>query len=236
LTKRFVRPQGSFGARAVGNAIHAFVERISRQIATSVAAGTDAPTVMDQLLEEIPSWVPAVRATLRAGSLPADEVDRASYVVERALKNLLQSQDGRWILLPHRGAEDESAWRSGDTRVRLDRSFFAGSKPRSAGDDTLWIIDFKTADRAEAEQNAFLQAERTNYAQQLRTYAQMRLRTLPAETPIMLALFYPLMGRLISWRYEPAEEVEAPLLHVPAPEAEEQEPPTNTKGQFSLFG
>jgi ATP-dependent exoDNAse (exonuclease V) beta subunit len=240
--ERFVRPEGSFGARAVGNAIHAFVERLTRDVAQRTLIGEQTEHVMEQLENVVPTWQPAMRATLLSSGLPPAAADRAAHTVERALINMLRTDDGRWLLLPHQAATVESAWRSGagadEVRVRLDRSFFAGSKPRTAGEDTLWIVDFKTADRAAAEQDAFLQTERATYAQQLRTYAQMRLRTLPAETPIMLALFYPLMGRLISWPYTEADEVEASLPNVPLVEAEveEKEPAANTKGQFRLFG
>ena len=239
---RFARPHGTFGARAVGNAIHAFAERLSQAVARRIAEGEPPEEVFDRMESDVPQWQPAIRAILRSGGLPPAVVERAAGTVERALLHMLRSKDGRWLLLPHRMASTEAAWRSGEgadeLRVRLDRSFFAGSKPGAQGEDTLWIVDFKTGDRTAAEQDAFLAEERINYEPQLRTYAQLRLRMLPPDTPVMLALFYPLMGRMIAWKYE-AEDVPAIPAEAISASAEatgDAVPTFNGKGQFSLFG
>ncbi|MEK6398614.1 MAG: hypothetical protein V4734_11060, partial [Terriglobus sp.] len=171
-----------------------------------------------------------------AGSLPPSVVERASATVLRALTSTLQSAEGRWILAPHTAATGESAWSSGvfgtETRVRLDRSFFAGPEPLAAGEDTFWIIDFKTGDRTgpnetEATRNAYLQEERATYDAQLRTYAAVRQPTLPPGTPIRLGLFYPLMDRLVWWSYgDTSTEEVSPVKELPS---------ANDKGQFNLF-
>ena len=237
----FARPSGTFGARAVGSAIHAFVERLSTELATRMLSGESLTEAAHSLLPTVQSWQPAIRATLRAGSLQPSVVERASATVLRALTSILQSAEGRWILAPHQGASGESAWHSGvsgaETRIRLDRSFFAGTEPLEAGENTFWIIDFKTGDRTgpnetEATRNAYLQEERATYDGQLRTYAAVRQPTLPAGTSIRLALFYPLMDRLIWWPYDEA----TPATVNPEATAEEEPPAANDKGQFSLFG
>jgi ATP-dependent exoDNAse (exonuclease V) beta subunit len=226
---RFERPEGTFGARAVGNAIHAFVERLTNEVSSRVQAGATAGDAMDALLLNLPSWKPAIRASLRANSLPADVVERASATVHDALSTMLSSDIGRWILEPHRAATSEAAWRFGSAedavRVRLDRSFFAGAAPQLPGDGTLWIIDFKTGNRS-GEQDKFLQEEREKYEGQLRAYAEVRLRSLPEGSPVMLGLYYPLMGRLISWQHAALE----------APKPEEQVEQTGVRDQLSLFG
>jgi ATP-dependent helicase/nuclease subunit A len=230
---RFERPEGTFGARAVGNAIHAFVERLANEIAARARAGIATDSAMSALSAELPSWSRAIHASLRSGGLPLDVVERAAVTVLDALKTMLASGTGRWILEPHRMASTEAAWRSGsledNVRVRLDRSFFAGSLPMQPGNDTLWIVDFKTGNRTgnADQQDKFLEEERTKYEGQLRAYAEVRLRSLPAGSPVMLALFYPLMGRLISWPYETAPSSTPPT------------PATATKAsreQLSLFG
>jgi hypothetical protein len=231
----------------VGNAIHAFVERVSQTVAQRIAEGEMPELALNRMERDVPQWSTAIHAMLRSGGLPPAAVDRAAGTVERALLNMLRSKDGRWLLLPHRMATNEAAWRSGtgtdEIRVRLDRSFFAGSKPGAAGEDTLWIVDFKTADRAVAEQDAFLGEERIAYEQQLRAYAAMRLKTLPPETPVMLALFYPLMGRIKWWQYD-AEDIPTVAEASDAgarpgattEEGAELASTPNGKGQFSLFG
>lgn len=205
----FARPVGTFGARAVGNAIHAFLERLSGEMAGRVAAGETAAEAAHGLLAVVPEWMPAVRATLRSASLPPAVIDRASGTVLRALTNVLRSAEGRWILQPHRGAVDEGSWRTVDERrVRLDRSFFAGSAPGEDGDGTFWIVDFKTGDRVgNGDAEEFLRDERVKYEGQLRTYAEVRRTTLPVGTPIALGLFYPLLDRLVWWRFDEAHGV-----------------------------
>ncbi len=225
----FSRPQGSFGARAVGSTIHAFIERLAGELAEKPRKADQADRVATDLLQELPAWRPAVHATLRAGGLPLDGAGRATETVLRALGNLLGSEEGRWLLAPHAGAASEAPWRSAENsggmqRVRLDRSFFAGSKPGQPGASTLWIIDFKTSDRAPKEQDAFLAEEREHYSPQLETYAKLRLKLLPPETPVMLALSYPLMGRLVYWAFGASTE---PLSPVTGP---------ITDGQMALFG
>ena len=194
----YTRPQGSYGARVVGNTIHAFVERLANQIATGDTAIA--------LSAQLPAWRPAIHTHLRAMALAPAPAQRATATVLRALTNLLGSEEGRWLLHPHRNAGSETAWRAGTdddlTRIRLDRSFFAGSAPGAVGDDTLWIVDFKTGDHT-GDAAHYLAEQRERYTPQLRGYAQTRLRTLPPHTPIMLALSFPLMDKLICWPYLP---------------------------------
>jgi ATP-dependent helicase/nuclease subunit A len=222
----FERPQGSFGARVVGSCIHAFIERVGNEFAARLGSASASAEVAEALLHEVPSWQSAIVATLRSGGLPVNVVERAAGTVERALRNLLGSAEGRWLLLPHRSALSEAAWRSqpGAGGVRLDRSFFAGSAPGKSGEDTLWIVDFKTGDRDKGDLDAFMRSEREKYSGQLIAYAEIRLRALPPETPVMLALYYPLMDRLECWSYR-SPSVAPPEL---APESSRRE-------QMSLF-
>ncbi len=199
-------PGGTFGARAVGNAIHAFVQRLADEVQAAARAGLSPDAAADQLLDRLPSWTPAMRAILRSGGLAPGESLRATKTVELALSNLLNTAEGRWILAPHPAAESESAWRTMDDaavrRVRLDRSFFAGPLPLAPGTNTLWIVDFKTSDREAGERDAFLRKDLELYRPQLEGYGRLRLRALPAGTPVRLALVYPLMKHLVHWPFE----------------------------------
>jgi ATP-dependent helicase/nuclease subunit A len=256
----YQRPDGSYGARVVGNAIHAFAERAANEVASQVAAGDDAETSLDAVAAAIPGWHNAMLATLRAGGLPPDAAKRAALTVEQALSRMLTSPEGRWLLMPHTGAATETAWRAGEAdssiRVRMDRSFFAGPEPSAPGSDTLWIVDLKTGNRDSLrEQDELLAEGRIKYASQLDTYAQVRLQALPpeAQPTVMLALFYPLMNRIIYWPYvadsesinpnnsrHPATK-EEPAIELPVADAQSssadtaQQPPENKKGQFQLF-
>ncbi len=232
MPPRFPRPEGSFGARAVGSVIHAFIERLIHECA-AFPDSSDTDTLTRHLLSGLDTWRSAIRTALASGGLPPGEVERASQTVHRALRTLLESPDGRWLLRPHRQAATESSWRSayaGETRqVRLDRSFFAGPQPHAPGEDTLWIVDFKTGDH-DLDRDAFLQEERLRYEPQLRTYADVMLRSYPAATPVMLALFYPLMGRLVYWPY--TEEV---MPRADVPPISHPSAASNGKVQLTLF-
>jgi hypothetical protein len=61
-------------------------------------------------------------------------------------------------------------------------------------------VDFKTSAQSTAVPASFDETERRKYGPQLETYAQAQ-RNLTADTaiPIMLALYYPLLPRLIFW-------------------------------------
>jgi hypothetical protein len=98
----------------------------------------------------------------------------------------------------------------------------------SDGDDTLWIVDFKTGNRTGTlkQQDAFLAEERAKYEGQLRAYAEVRLRG-GSGFKVMLGLFYPLMGRMISWPYDQALE--------PAG-VKADSTPEKVREQMSLFG
>ena len=160
-------------------------------------------SIAHQLLLEIDSWQPSIHALLRSSGLPPDEAERAAKTVMKALSNTLRSRQGQWLLQVHDGGQSESAWSSaGDNlntlRVRMDRSFFAGLEPLTTGDDALWIVDFKTADRT-GNIESYLEGERERYTDQLQTYADVRRHALPDTKTVMLALYYPLMDRLIYW-------------------------------------
>jgi hypothetical protein len=267
----YARPDGSFGARAVGRAIHVFLERLSSELAQGIAANESATDAADRLLQDIPAWNDAIHATLRAGGLPRAASERAVTTVLRALQGMLTEPDCRWVLLPHRAGATESAWRSvageGARSVRMDRSFFAGDVPRQTGDDgTFWIVDFKTGDHEPRTADTYLAGERVKYEPQLATYAEVMRTRLPDGTRIMLALCYPLMGRLTCWPFEKRHENEPvevtgtlrtsapqPQTQIqpqadmqpehPAPEEDtfrdpetEPEPERNKKGQLQLFG
>ena len=78
-------------------------------------------------------------------------------------------------------------------------TFFAGPSPLTGGSSTFWIVDFKTATEHSRSREDFEAAELARYRAQLETYARIRRAVLPTGTPIRLALYYPLIPRLIHW-------------------------------------
>lgn len=188
---RFERPEGSFEARAFGNAVHEFLELLARQLAHG--------TLPDELLNEITHWEPRISAVLRSEGLGAPRVKQLSSRVLKALENTLRDIQGRWILGAHKEASSELAltsWAEARRSVRLDRIFRAGAMPLAEGDDYLWIVDYKTTTHSGEGMEAFLASERAKYNAQMQTYAQTINR---AGRKMRLALYYPLLSQLTWW-------------------------------------
>ena len=180
----FPRPEGSYQARAFGNAMHTFLELLAKRIATS--------TPIQSLVEELPTWTPRITTILRSGGLAPE----ASTTLLRGLKNTLQDPIGQWLLTPHTEALSEFTLTTASGTIRLDRTFLAGPDPNTTGNTHLWIIDFKTGSHAAKDQAQYLESEREKYAPQLETYAR---HLAPRGLPIRLALYYPLLPAFLHW-------------------------------------
>ncbi len=114
----FERPEGSFEARAFGNAVHGFLE----MLANALSEGSDA----DALLRELVSWEPRITSVLRSDGLSLASVQRLVPRVVTALKNTLCDPEGLWVLRSHIDAASEFAltsWVEARSSVRLDRVF-----------------------------------------------------------------------------------------------------------------
>lgn len=185
------RPEGSFAARAFGNAVHAFLDRCAQRL----AAGCSPQT----LLSELPDWKPAIATVLRANGLSASDIARQTAGVFEALTRTLNDPQGRWLLSPHPEAESEAAlitWAEKRASLRLDRTFQAGAQPLEPGSDFLWIIDYKTSTHRGADLATFLSEHRLLYAPQLEFYAQ-QMQT--GDRPVRLAIYYPRLAQLDWW-------------------------------------
>ena len=192
----FDRPEGSFEARAFGNAVHAFAEMLTKRLADG--------TGVDALLREVAGWTPRIAAVLRGEGLGPAIVDQLVARVKMALGNMLKDAEGLWILSPDKHAMSEVAltsWGEMRSSVRLDRVFLAGQRPLDAGDDCLWIIDYKTATHGREGLEEFLAEERLKYGAQMDTYARMMQD--PVETGrLRVGLYYPMLPRLVWWESE----------------------------------
>lgn len=196
-TRRFTRPEGSLAARAIGNAVHLFVESLAKRIASG--------TSPQALQSEVQQWGPRIAAVLRSLGLGPTDVRTHSADVERALSNMLDDETGRWLLSFQSGACSEEALATvigeGFTGYRLDRIFYAGEAPLSTGNEWLWIVDFKATDYRGAGVESFLDAEVQKYCAQMENYAQLKRSELGPEVRIQLALYYPMLKKLRSWPY-----------------------------------
>lgn len=200
----YQRPEGSFRARAFGNTMHRFMEVLADRLSTGESA--------ESMLHLLPTWETRVRAALRAEGLPPSLCAREGERALQALSRTLQHSEGEWIVSPRRRAHSERALQTHSSEgsplaggiVRADRTFYAGSQPLSEGADThLWIVDYKTAEAGGRAESEFLAAEKAKYEPQLQAYATALARSGEADHPIVLALYYPLLTRLLYWPYRP---------------------------------
>jgi ATP-dependent exoDNAse (exonuclease V) beta subunit len=191
----FARPEGSFAARSLGNAVHACLEAFADRIANGAEPAA--------LLAELPSWAPRISAMLRSDGLPRATVDKLAREARTSLTNALRDRDGMWLLAAHPRSASEyglTAWADSQTSIRIDRVFHAGSEPHVSGDDFLWIIDYKTTDHSRRGLDGFLAEQRAAYSPQLEAYAHAlaRSRAIPLAN-VRLALYFPAIPRLTWW-------------------------------------
>ena len=83
--------------------------------------------------------------------------------------------------------------------LRADRTFVAGGTPLANGDDTIWIIDFKTTEQGSRSPERFEQEELLKYRTQLERYASVSRDLSSEPRKIVLGLYYPLIPRLLHW-------------------------------------
>ncbi|HEX7159151.1 MAG TPA: PD-(D/E)XK nuclease family protein, partial [Edaphobacter sp.] len=190
----FRRPEGSLEVRALGNAVHAFMDLVSRRISEGRQA--------KDLAEEVRNWDRRIAATLRGEGLPPATIARLQPLVTSALENALRDADGLWILSAQDEASSEyglTVWDGGARSVRLDRTFRAGNEPRAEGRECLWIVDYKTTAHGSHNVEEFLLRERKKYSPQMETYSRV-MQTSSAGAELRLGLYYPLLPKLIWWR------------------------------------
>jgi ATP-dependent helicase/nuclease subunit A len=196
IAPHFARPEGSFEARALGNAVHAFMEILTKRLGDGVPG--------DALLPEMSGLGSRITAVLRGEGLSQASANRLALRVQSALRGVLQDSEGLWVLGAHEGSSSEyalTAWGDRRNSVRLDRVFRAGETPLTAGSDYLWIIDYKTATHGRGGVDEFLAEERVKYGPQMLAYAQM-MRGKVERGRIRVGLYYPMLPRLVWWTPE----------------------------------
>ena len=193
------RPRGSMAARAFGTVVHALLEDLTGL--------PDIDAVSQAVLEEVGGWRPRAMAMLRSAGLPRAEAEPQSAEVVRTLLGVLKDAQGRWILGARAGAQSETSWsgwaasEGGEVvrTLRGDRMFRAGATPCSPEQTHLWIVDYKTARHGASGLDAFLETEKAKYLQQLEAYAGVMRKVHGENLPLRLALYYPLLTKLVWW-------------------------------------
>ena len=192
---RFERPEGSFAARAFGNAVHGFFEFVTKRLETGMPA--------EALLREVAEWSSRIEAVLRGEGLPPASVRREAQRVLSAIETALRDSEGKWVLGARESAASEYAfttWQERRSSFRLDRMFIAGAEPLAGGNDCLWIVDYKTATHGHGVGvDAFLAEERLKYESQLENYARAIIAD-AGDKELRVALYYPMLPKLLWWK------------------------------------
>jgi len=188
------RHEGGVASRALGSAVHAFFEELA-----------DLRTSLDweSARAALPASASRNATRVRVFGIPAVE---AHEIVKEALELTLRaSRDPvtEWMLSPHPDASREAQWAgmiAGSLRtVRADLVFRAGNAPQVDGDDTWWIVDYKTAQAGNMDPEQAMREMRPLFAPQIEIYAQV-LRNLKGEQlRIHTGLYYPRMLRFDWW-------------------------------------
>ena len=123
----------------------------------------------------------------RLGVEPANQSQAVDQVL-RAVRNVVASERGRWIMQTHQDARSE--WPVSGV---VDSRIVSGTVDRLFRDDQkrLWIIDFKTSEHLGSKLQEFLENEHARYRQQMESYASLLANFEPG--PISLGLYFPLL-------------------------------------------
>lgn len=191
--------------RSASNAVAATVAELDQDtsgLSLDAATGTLVHRYLEMIANDgLADWPLARCAGLEAACLAwfrsqgftGQAASDAAQRVLQALRTVLQSDTGRWILDAHEQAHAEKPLTSrgqdghGHANHIVDRTFVAAGE--------RWIIDYKTVRCNEADPRAFLRAHaEKNYREQLERYAGLFAT---GELPIRAAIFYVLQGELI---------------------------------------
>jgi ATP-dependent helicase/nuclease subunit A len=146
------------------------------------------------------------RSLLRAAAYSGKALEDGIEEVLAAVKNCVNDPDGAWVLAAHPGAKSETSWTGWKGGVletlRADRVFLAGAEPRAAGEDHLWVVDYKMS--APTGDANFLEHQREVYAPQLARYARALREAQGISLPVRFGLYYPRIAQLDWWSADEA--------------------------------
>ena len=190
----YERHEGGLISRALGKAVHEILQHFAQLRVTETSQAAEA---------KLARLGPRITANLRASGIDASEAERiAAQALEIVLRAASDPQ-AQWILAPHADAASETRWTgviAGSLRtVEVDRVFRAGPTPlATAGSDTWWIVDYKTAHGDSLDPQTALPELRRIFAPQIEAYAKVLRNLHGADAPVRGGLYYPRMT-LFDW-------------------------------------
>jgi ATP-dependent exoDNAse (exonuclease V) beta subunit len=163
--------------------------------------GTVVHQVLKQIADDgIPMWNeekvrknrPSYLSALASLGVPPREIKRAADRIEAAILHAITDERGKWLLDKHANAACEysicGVLEGRIVSARIDRTFVDGQ-------DTRWIIDYKSSLHEGTGIEEFLDNECSRYRDQLTRYRS--LFGLMENRPIRTALYFPLLK---AWR------------------------------------
>jgi ATP-dependent helicase/nuclease subunit A len=190
----YERHEGGLRSRALGNAVHKFLEEFAQMRKTRD---------LNSAVSALPAYQSAIIAQIRGIGMPSSQ---AASIAAQALDVALAAANdlfGRWILSPHPEAATEAGWAGivdGAFRhIRVDRVFRAGPQPLADGDDAWWVIDYKTAHVDNVDPAFFLPMLRATFAPQLERYSAVLRNLHGGSAKLRAGIYYPRMLLLDWW-------------------------------------
>ncbi|MDR3723770.1 MAG: UvrD-helicase domain-containing protein [Terracidiphilus sp.] len=190
----YERHEGGLRSRALGTAVHSFFEELAR---------LREHLEWDETRAALTHTAPRIAATIRSTGLSRTQAESLANEALQIALDASATREGDWILSPHPGAASEERWTgllAGAMRtVQVDRLFRAGAEPFSEGEDTWWIVDYKTAHPDDLAPETALAKLRPRFAAQLAAYAQVLRNLKGKDVEIRAALYYPQLKALDWW-------------------------------------
>ena len=195
----YERHEGGLSSRALGTAVHELLQRFAQRLTTQTR---------DAALAALTQQQPRIAASIRATGI---EPASANRIAAQALQIVLRAASdplAQWILSPHDDAANEVRWTgvvAGSLRtVQVDRVFRSGAAPQavaaSTGEDTWWIVDYKTAHEDGLDPSSALHEFRRQFAPQIEAYAAVLRNLRGANINLCGGLYYARMALFDWWQ------------------------------------
>jgi len=201
VTSNWVNPVKAFQSQQITP--HKQQTGFQRKDNIPTLIGTVTHRILQMLAEHKVSWWvnqtngdqrQYINTLLKQSGMSIDKREYASPIVMQAINHTLTDERGRWILADHREAKSEYAVTAIiDNKLEnlmVDRTFVDEN-------NTLWIIDYKTAAPSDMDKNDFLLHEQKKYAAQMHKYHQALSGQ--HDRPVRLGLFFPAIPAWCEW-------------------------------------
>ena len=136
-------------------------------------------------------------AELRAQRVPDKHLKFGVERIARGVRNIQADSNAHFIFADYDFAFNEYALAYLDKGVvkqyRLDRTFIDKEGVR-------WVVDYKTTDTQNEDLKAFTDQQLERHKPQLERYGQLISQL--DDAPIQLAVYFPLLSELRTWRYQ----------------------------------